>query len=79
LKFSRLLMGRHSTCSRRKNGIRLRSPSDCVQCHERSRFDPKHEGVSGYPAAAAPLNFCVECHTRGRVRPIAGLRANAQP
>jgi hypothetical protein len=50
-----------------------------VQCHERSRFDPKHEGVSGYPAAAAPLNFCVECHTRGRVRPIAGLRANAQP
>jgi hypothetical protein len=46
--------------------------SDCVQCHERSRFDPKHEGVSGYPTADAPLNFCVECHTRGRVRPNAG-------
>jgi hypothetical protein len=48
--------------------------SDCVQCHKRSRFDAKHEGVSGYPGADAPLNFCVECHTRGRVRPIANSR-----
>ena len=42
--------------------------TDCVQCHKRSRFDRKHQGVRDYPLGDAPANFCVECHTRGRIR-----------
>lgn len=51
-----------------QGGAMGKGNTDCVQCHKRSRFDPKHEGVRNYPAGDAPVNFCVACHTRGRVR-----------
>jgi hypothetical protein len=52
-------------------GATAKNNTDCVRCHKRARFDPKHSDVSAYPTGPAPVNFCVECHTRGRVHPVA--------
>jgi hypothetical protein len=45
--------------------------TDCIHCHlgahPRSAMDsdPKHTGLSGYPGASAPVNFCLNCHPKG--------------
>ncbi len=43
--------------------------ADCVGCHtgehSRSKMDAEHHEVSGYPAGAAPPNFCLDCHPSG--------------
>ena len=39
--------------------------TDCVQCHSRAEYDPKHREVSRYPTGDAPPNFCLDCHPRG--------------
>lgn len=46
-------------------GRNSKDNTDCVQCHKRSRFDPRHTRVADYPVGEAPANFCVDCHTRG--------------
>ncbi len=48
-----------------QGGVMGKGNTDCVQCHARSRFDRRHDGVDGYPTGSAPPNFCVQCHTRG--------------
>ncbi len=44
--------------------------ADCVGCHDgehtRAKMDSKHRGENGYPAGAAPPNFCLDCHADGR-------------
>jgi hypothetical protein len=48
-------------------GLASRDNTDCVQCHSRAKYDPKHGDVGGYPSGAAPANFCLQCHSDGRV------------
>lgn len=67
--------GRHNypcmDCHNAALGPNSRDNTDCVGCHDesrhaRSRMDPKHSGVRGYPTGAAAANFCLDCHPGGR-------------